>query len=63
MQPTISFDQDKSQITQPRQPRQGTTQAWTRHERLRILWHRLRGAVQEMNYATRRMTELQTRLP
>jgi hypothetical protein len=39
------------------------TGGWTRHERLRILWYRLRLTVQEMNYATRRMTELQTRLP
>jgi hypothetical protein len=26
-------------------------------------WHQLRGAVQEMNYASRRMVELQQRLP
>jgi hypothetical protein len=39
------------------------TGGWTRHERLRILWYRLRLTVQEMNYATRRMSELQTRLP
>jgi hypothetical protein len=39
------------------------TGGWTRHERLRILWYRFRLTVQEMNYATRRMTELQTRLP
>jgi len=36
---------------------------WTRRERLRILWYRLHLTVQEMNYATRRMVELQTRLP
>jgi hypothetical protein len=36
---------------------------WTRRERLRILWYRLRLSVQEMNYASRRMVELQTRLP
>jgi hypothetical protein len=36
---------------------------WTRRERLRLLWHRLRMTVQEMNYATRRMTELRMRLP
>jgi hypothetical protein len=32
-------------------------------ERLRYLWYRLRLTVAEMNYATRRLTELQTRLP
>jgi hypothetical protein len=35
----------------------------TRHGRLWILWYRLRLAIKEMNYATRRLTELQTRLP
>ena len=46
------------------------TGGWTGHERLRIAWYRLRIAwyrlrltVQEMNYATRRLVELQTRLP
>jgi hypothetical protein len=39
------------------------TGGWTRHERLRIAWYRLRLTVQEMNYATRRLVELQTRLP
>jgi len=37
--------------------------SWTGSERLRCLWYRLRLTVQEMNYATCRMTELQTRLP
>jgi hypothetical protein len=32
---------------------------WTRRERLRFLWYRLRLAVAEMNYATRRTVELQ----
>ena len=32
---------------------------WTRRERLRCLWYRLRLTVQEMNYATRRIVELQ----
>jgi hypothetical protein len=32
---------------------------WTRSERLRFLWYRLRLVVREMNYATRRMVELQ----
>ena len=37
--------------------------SWTWHERLRFLWYRLRLTVGEMNYATRRLVELQTRLP
>ena len=37
--------------------------SWTRRERLRLLWYRLRLTVREMNYATRRLVELQTRLP
>jgi len=37
--------------------------SWTGRERLRILWYRLRLTVSEMNYAVRRMTELQMRLP
>jgi hypothetical protein len=32
---------------------------WSRGERLRFLWYRLRLTVAEMNYATRRMVELQ----
>jgi hypothetical protein len=36
---------------------------WTRRERLRFLWYRLRLVVREMNYATRRLLELQQRLP
>ena len=32
---------------------------WTGRERLRFLWYRLRLTVAEMNYATRRMAELQ----
>jgi hypothetical protein len=32
---------------------------WTRRERLRFLWYRLRLAVREMNYATSRLLELQ----
>ena len=35
---------------------------WTRQERLRFLWYRLRLTVQEMNYASRRLVELQIRL-
>jgi hypothetical protein len=36
---------------------------WTRSERLRFLWYRLRLTVQEMNYVSRRMVELQIQLP
>jgi len=32
----------------------------TGRERLRLLWYRLRLTVAEMNYATRRLFELQT---
>jgi len=35
------------------------TVSWTGRERLRCLWYRLRLTVAEMNYATRRMAELQ----
>jgi hypothetical protein len=37
--------------------------SWTGRERLRLAWYRLRLTVREMNYATRRLVELQTRLP
>ena len=37
--------------------------SWTGTERLRCLWYRLRLTVQEMNYATCRLVELQSRLP
>jgi hypothetical protein len=37
--------------------------SWTSAERLRCLWYRFRLTVHEMNYATRRMVELQMRLP
>ena len=33
--------------------------SWSGRERLRCLWYRLRLTVAEMNYATRRMAELQ----
>ena len=33
--------------------------SWTGRERLRFLWYRLRLTISEMNYATRRMVELQ----
>lgn len=37
--------------------------SWTGRERVRFLWYRLRLTVREMNYATRRLVELQKRLP
>ena len=37
--------------------------SWTGRERLRCLWYRLRLTISEMNYASRRMVELQMRLP
>jgi hypothetical protein len=37
----------------------GKAVSWTGRERLRCLWYRLRLTVAEMNYATRRMVELQ----
>jgi hypothetical protein len=37
--------------------------SWTGREWLRILWYRLRLIISEMNYASRRMVELQMRLP
>jgi hypothetical protein len=37
--------------------------SWTGRERLQCLWYRLRLTVREMNYATRRIIELQMRLP
>ncbi|HEX9043062.1 MAG TPA: hypothetical protein VF838_18925 [Trebonia sp.] len=33
--------------------------SWSGRERLRCLWYRLRLTVAEMNYATRRIVELQ----
>ena len=33
--------------------------SWSGRERLRLLWYRLRLTVAEMNYASRRMVELQ----
>jgi hypothetical protein len=33
--------------------------SWTGRERLRFLWYRLRLTIAEMNYATRRLVELQ----
>jgi hypothetical protein len=36
-----------------------TSVSWSGRERLRCLWYRLRLTVAEMNYATRRVVELQ----
>jgi hypothetical protein len=33
--------------------------SWSRRERLRCYWYRLRLTIAEMNYATRRIAELQ----
>jgi hypothetical protein len=35
--------------------------SWTGRERLRLLWYRLRLTVREMNYAARRIVEVQAR--
>ncbi len=37
--------------------------SWTSGERLRCLWYQFRLTWQEINYASRRMVELQMRLP
>ena len=36
---------------------------WTWSDRAGRVWHQLRAAVEEMNYAARRIVELQLRLP
>jgi len=36
---------------------------WTWRDRVGHVWHQLRAAVEEMNYAARRTVELQARLP
>jgi hypothetical protein len=53
--PALAEPLDKRQLEQ--------SVSWTGRERLRCLWYRLRLTVQEMNYATRRLVELQMRLP
>ena len=37
--------------------------SWTSRERFRFLWYRLRLTISEMNYASRRMVELQMAVP
>ena len=49
--------------TDHRAPRAEELVSWTGRERLRFLWYRLRLTVSDMNYAARRMLELQMRLP
>jgi hypothetical protein len=44
-------------------PRLESVIGWTWRDRVGHVWHQLRAAVEEMNYASRRMVELQTRLP
>ena len=36
---------------------------WTWRDRIGHVWHQVRAAVEEMNYAARRTVELQARLP
>ena len=48
---------ERPDMRQPEHPVAGTSR-----ERLQRLWHRFRLTVQEMNYATRRLLELQMRL-
>jgi hypothetical protein len=44
-------------------PRLESIVGWTWRDRVGHVWHQLRAAVEEMNYAARRIVELQTRLP
>jgi hypothetical protein len=36
---------------------------WTWRDRIGHVWHQVRAAVEEMNYAARRTVEVQARLP
>jgi hypothetical protein len=54
---------DHSDITEHRVQRAEELVCWTGRERLRFLWYRLRLTISEMNYASRRMIELQMGLP
>ena len=49
--------------TERRMPSAEQLVCWTGRERLRFLWYRLRLTISEMNYASRRMVELQMGLP
>jgi hypothetical protein len=44
-------------------PRLESIIGWTWRDRVGHVWHQLRAAVEEMNYAARRTVELQMRLP
>jgi hypothetical protein len=50
-------------ITEQQVQRAEELVSWTRRERIRFLWYRLRLTVQEMNYATGRMIEPHMYLP
>ena len=54
---TASSDPGSADLVQRRQLEKSVS--WSGRERLRCLWYRLRLTVAEMNYATRRMVELQ----
>jgi hypothetical protein len=47
---------NKPQITEHQVQHAEELVRWTREERLRFLWYRIRLTVREMNYAARRMT-------
>jgi hypothetical protein len=49
--------------TEHRMPSAEGLISWTGRERLRFLWYRLRLTISEMNYASRRMVELQMAVP
>lgn len=49
--------------TEHRTPSAEELVCWTGRERLRFLWYRLRLPISDINYASRRMIELQMRLP
>lgn len=51
----VSTDQASAQLA--------SIVGWTWRNRIGHVWHQLRAAVEEMNYAARRTVELQTRLP
>lgn len=52
-----------STSTDQSSPRLESIIGWTWRDRIGHVWHQLRAAVEEMNYAARRTVELQTRLP
>jgi hypothetical protein len=54
---TIAAALDSAQRIRRRQLEKSVD--WTGRERLRCLWYRVRLSVSEMNYATRRIVELQ----